>query len=285
MNMFKTALLLGIMTAVLLWAGDAMAGQTGLILALIFAAALNFSSWFFSDKIALRAHKAQPVTEAEAPELYAVLHELTGRAGLPMPRVYVLPEDQPNAFATGRNPQHAAVAVTRGLLQTMNREELKGVLGHELAHVKHRDILIMSVAATLAGAIIVLARMAGWALLFGGFGGRGSRDRGGALGGLLFYLLAPLAAMLIQMAISRSREFAADEGGVQFAGGPQGLASALRKLGALTPRIPMRTAKPATAHMMIANPFGGQSMMRLFSTHPPIEERIRRLESMGAHLG
>ncbi|NOZ78320.1 MAG: zinc metalloprotease HtpX [Acidobacteria bacterium] len=282
MNMFKTVLLLGIMTAVLLWAGDAMAGQTGLILALIFAAALNFSSWFFSDKIALKAHKAQPVTEAQAPELYGVLHELTGRAGLPMPRVYVIPEDQPNAFATGRNPQHAAVAVTRGLLQAMNREELKGVLGHELAHVKHRDILIMSVAATLAGAIIVLARLAGWALLFGGFGGRSGRDRG-ALGGLLFYLLAPLAAILIQMAISRSREFSADEGGAQFAGDPHGLASALRKLGALTPRIPMRTAKPTTAHMMIANPFGGRPMMRLFSTHPPIEERIRRLEEMGAY--
>ncbi len=284
MNMFKTVLLLGIMTAFLLWAGESLAGETGLILALIVAAALNFSGWFFSDKIALRAHKAQPVTETEAPELYGVLHELTGHAGLPMPRVYVLPEEQPNAFATGRNPQHAAVAVTKGLLQTMNREELKGVLGHELAHVKHRDILIMSVAATLAGAIMVLARLAGWALLFGGFGGRSSRDRG-ALGGLLFYLLAPLAALLIQMAISRSREFAADEGGAQFAGGPQGLAAALRKLGALTPRIPMRTATPTTAHMMIANPFGGRSMMRFFSTHPPIEERIRRLEAMSASHG
>jgi len=281
MNAMKTAMLLGLLTAILLFAGDAAAGRSGLLIALVVATLLNFGSWFFSDRIALSMHRAQPVTEAQAPELYGVLHELTARAGLPMPRVYIIPETQPNAFATGRNPSHAAVAVTQGLLQTMDREELKGVLAHELAHVKHRDILTMSVAATLAGAIMVLARLAGWAMLFGGFGGRDSRDRG-ALGGLVFYLLAPIAAMLIQMAISRSREFAADCGGAEIAGNPYGLASALAKLGTLTRRIPMRRAAPTTAHMMIANPFGGGAVMRLFSTHPPIEERIRRLQELGA---
>ncbi len=275
-NTIKTVALLGLLTGLLLWAGESIGGRAGLQMAFLFAAALNMGAWFFSDKIALAAHRAQPVSEAEAPELYAILRELTTRAGVPMPRLYIIPEMQPNAFATGRSPRHAVVAVTQGLLQTMDREELKGVLAHELAHVKHRDILVMSVAATLAGAVTMLARMLGWALMFGG----GRDERGGALGALAFYLVAPIAAILIQMAVSRSREFAADEGGAEFAGNPLGLASALRKLGAYTRRVPMKTAQPTTAHMMIANPFGGGNLMKLFATHPPIEERIARLEAM-----
>ncbi len=275
-NAIKTVALLGLLTGLLLWAGESLGGRAGLQMAFLFAAALNMGAWFFSDKIALASHRAQPVTEAEAPEIYAILRELTARAGIPMPRVYLIPEIQPNAFATGRNPGHAVVAVTQGLLQTMDREELKGVLAHELAHVKHRDILVMSVAATLAGAITMLARMLGWALMFGG----GRDERGGGLGALAFYLVAPIAAILIQMAVSRSREFHADEGGAEFSGNPMGLASALRKLGALSQRVPMKTASPTNAHMMIVNPFGGKAMMRLFATHPPIEERIARLEAM-----
>jgi len=278
-NAIKTVLLLGLLTGILLWAGDAMGGRNGLMIAFVLAAVINLGGWFFSDKIALKMHHAQPVSEAEAPELYSIVHELASSAGIPMPRLYLIPENQPNAFATGRGPSHASVAVTQGLLQAMDREEVKGVLAHELAHVKHRDILIASVAATLAGAITMLARMAGWALMFGGHGG--SRDgRGGGLGGLFFYMLAPIAALVIQMAVSRSREYSADAGGAQIAGNPHGLASALRKLGAITQRVPMRTAQASTAHMMIASPFGGRSAMRLFSTHPPIEERIRRLEAM-----
>ena len=246
MNSIKTVLLLGALTGLLLWAGEIFGGRSGLMLALVIAAGLNMASWYFSDKIALAAHRAQPVTEAEAPGLYSVVAELTQNAGLPMPRLYIIPEMQPNAFATGRGPHHAAVAVTQGLL------------AHELGHVKHRDILISSIAATLAGAVTFIARMAGWALMFGG--GRDERN-GGALGGLLFYLMAPIAALLIQLAVSRSREFAADAEGARIAGTPLGLASALRKLGAYTARVPMRTARPNTPH-------------------PPIEERIRRLEAM-----
>jgi len=278
-NAIKTVLLLGALTGLLLWAGEAIAGPQGMQIALVLAAALNLASWYFSDRIALAVHRARPVTEAEAPELHAVVRELATRAGLPMPRLYIIPEMQPNAFATGRGPRHAAVAVTQGLLETMSREELAGVLAHELAHVRHRDILISSIAATLAGAVTMIARMLGWALMFGGFGGRDERG-GGALGGLVFYLLAPIAALLIQLAVSRSREYAADEGGARIAGDPLWLASALRKLAAYTGRVPMRTAQPTTAHMMIANPFGGRGAMALFATHPPIEERIRRLEAM-----
>ncbi len=282
-NWIKTVLLLGFMTGLLLWAGEVFGGRGGMTIALVIAAVLNLGSWYFSDTIALKMHRAQPVTEAEAPGLYSVVAELTQNAGLPMPRLYIIPEMQPNAFATGRSPRHAAVAVTQGLLETMDREELKGVLAHELGHVKHRDILISSIAATLAGAITFIARMAGWALMFGGYGGRDDRG-GGALGGLLFYLLAPIAALVIQLAVSRSREYAADAEGARIAGTPFGLASALRKLAAYTSRVPMRTAQATTAHMMIANPFGGRGMMSLFATHPPIEERIRRLEAMAGGL-
>jgi heat shock protein HtpX len=277
-NWMKTTLLLGLLTGLLLWIGDLMGGRQGLVLALGLAGLMNLVAYFFSDKIALAMHRAQPVDEAQAPELYAIVAELTQRGGLPMPRLYLIPEAQPNAFATGRSPSHAAVAVTEGLLRAMDREEVKGVLAHELAHVMHRDILISSVAATLAGALTVLARMAGYAVMFGG--GRDRDDRGGGLGGLFFMIVAPFAALLIQMAISRSREFAADAGGARLVGHPMGLAAALRKLGAYSARVPMASAQATTAHMMIANPFSGRGLMNLFSTHPPMEERIARLEAM-----
>jgi len=277
-NWMKTTLLLGLLTGLLLWIGELMGGRQGLVLALGMAGLMNLVAYFFSDKIALAMHRAKPVHEAQAPELYAMVAELTQRGGLPMPRLYLIPEAQPNAFATGRSPSHAAVAVTEGLLRAMDREEVKGVLAHELAHVMNRDILISSVAATLAGALTVLARMAGYAVMFGG--GRDRDDRGGGLGGLFFMIVAPFAALLIQMAISRSREFAADAGGARLVGHPMGLAAALRKLGAYSARVPMVSAQATTAHMMIANPFSGRGLMNLFSTHPPMEERIARLEAM-----
>jgi len=277
-NWMKTTLLLGLLTGLLLWIGELMGGRQGLVLALGMAGLLNLVAYFFSDKIALAMHHAQPVDEAQAPELYAIVAELAQRGGLPMPRLYLIPEAQPNAFATGRSPSHAAVAVTEGLLRAMDREEVKGVLAHELTHVMNRDILISTVAATLAGALTVLARMAGYAVMFGG--GRDRNDQGGGLGGLFFMIVAPFAALLIQMAISRSREFAADAGGARLVGHPMGLAAALRKLGAYSARGPMASAQPTTAHMMIANPFSGRGLMNLFSTHPPMEERIARLEAM-----
>jgi len=277
-NWFKTTLLLALLTGLLLWLGDVLGGRQGLVMALAFAGVMNLVAYFFSDKIALAMHHAQPVDEASAPQLYAAVAELSQRAGIPMPRLYVIPEMQPNAFATGRSPAHAAVAVTQGLMQTMDRDELKGVLAHELTHVLHRDILISSVAATIAGALAMLARMAGYAMMFAGRGDR--EERGGAFGGLFFVIVAPIAAMLIQLAISRSREYAADEGAAKLTGSPTGLVSALRKLGAYTQRVPMVSAQPTTAHMMIANPFSGGGLMQLFSTHPPMEKRIARLEAM-----
>jgi heat shock protein HtpX len=251
-----------------------------MVIALIFAAGMNFFSYWFSDKIVLRMYRAQEVTPAQAPEIYGMVETLSQRAGLPMPRVYLIPNDTPNAFATGRNPEHAVVAVTEGLLRLMSKEEVMGVLAHEMAHVKHRDILIGSVAATLAGAIMVLANMARFAAFFGG----GQRDReggGNALGLLVTSLLAPLAAMLIQMAISRSREYMADATGAQFTGNPRWLANALEKLGAYAGKLPMN-ANPSTAHMFIVNPLSGRRLMNLFSTHPPLEERISRLREMAA---
>jgi len=280
-NWFKTVLLFGLLTGLLLAMGDLLGGRQGLVLALALSAIMNFVGFFFSDRIALAMHRAQPVEEREAPELYSMVAGLAQRAQIPMPRLYLIPEMQPNAFATGRSPRHAAVAVTEGLLRTMNREELAGVLAHELAHVKNRDILTASVAATLAGAITVLARMLGYALMFG------SRDReegGGAWGGLFLLIVAPIAALVIQLAISRSREYAADAQAARITGNPLGLASALRKLAALTQRVPMETAQPATASLMIASPFSGGGLMRLFSTHPPIEDRIARLEAMVGRL-
>jgi len=281
-NWVKTTLLLGLLTGLLLAIGDWVGGRQGLMLALGLAGIMNFVGYFFSDRIALAMHRAQPLAEEDAPRLYALVAQLAQQAGLPMPRLYLIPEAQPNAFATGRSPRHAAVAVTQGLLQTMNEEELAGVLAHELAHVKHRDILTASVAATLAGAITVLARMLGYALMFSS---REREEGGNALGGLFLLLVAPIAALLIQLAISRSREYAADEEAARLTGNPLGLASALRKLAALTARLPMATAQPATASLMIANPLSGGGLLRLFSTHPPIEERIARLQAMVGRLG
>jgi heat shock protein HtpX len=279
MNTTKTFLLMALMTILLVLVGRWIGGQGGMMMAFLLAVVMNFGSYWFSDKIVLRMYGAQEVTRAERPELVSMVEELSGRAGLPMPRVYVIPNEQPNAFATGRNPEHAAVAVTEGILRTLGKDELRGVLGHELAHVKHRDILIGTVAATMAGAISMVANMAQWAMIFGG--GRSSNDEegGSPLGGILMIIIAPIAAMLIQFAISRSREFLADEGGAQIAGNPLSLANALRKLERRAEEIPMQ-ANPATAHMFIVNPLAGGGLMKLFSTHPPMEERIARLEQM-----
>lgn len=271
MNYFKTTLLLGLMTGLILVVGDLMGGSQGLVLALVFAGLMNFASYFYSDKIALAMYRAQELSRAQAPELFAMTENLTARAGLPMPRLYRMPAQTPNAFATGRNPEHATVAVTDGIVRILSREELEGVIAHELAHVKNRDILISSVAATMAGAIMMLARFAIFFPM-----SRSDDNRGGAVGLLLTIILAPIAALLIQMAISRSREYAADATGAAMAGNPYGLANALRKLQEANRRIPME-ANPATSHMFIVNPLSGRSLLSLFSTHPPLEKRIERL--------
>ena len=279
MQVFKTTLLLTLLTVVLLFIGDWLGGQAGLIIALVLAAAMNFSAYFFSDRIALATYNAQPVTREELPRVYRILEGLTAREDLPMPKVYVIPTDAPNAFATGRNPRHASVAVTRGILDLLDDEELQGVLGHELGHVRNRDILISSIAATIAGAIMLLARMAGWAALFGGFGGERDGEEGGALGALALMIVAPIAAMLIQLAISRSREYAADASGAKWTGNPAALARALGKLEAYSRRRPM-LATPSTAHLFIIQPVTREMIANLFSTHPPIPKRIERLSRM-----
>ena len=279
-NQFRTFILLSVLTALFVLIGDALGGTGGMVIALVFAGVMNFMAYWFSDKIVLAMYKAREVKEQEAPELYAIVRELCHRANLPMPRVYIVPSQTPNAFATGRNPHHAAVAVTQGILQLLSWEELKGVLGHELAHVKHRDILIQTVAATIAGAIVMIARIGQWALIFGGFGGDDNDNPLGAIGAIILLIIAPIAAFLIQMAISRSREYYADEGGARFCGQPLYLANALRKLEQGVQRQPMREANPATAHMFIVNPLKGKGLMSLFSTHPPTEKRIARLEAM-----
>ena len=278
MNRFKTMVLLATLTALLLLVGQALGGRGGLMMALVFAGVMNFVAYWWSDKIVLRMYGAQEVGAAQAPELFALVRQLAQRAQIPMPRVYMIPEETPNAFATGRNPQNAAVAVTEGILRLLDREELAGVLAHELGHVQNRDTLIMTVAATLAGALSHLANMAMWGAMFGG---RSSDDEGGhPLAGLLGIIIAPIAATLIQMAISRSREFLADEQGARLSGQPLALASALRKIEAWSQRIPMTTGSPATAHLFIINPFSGGGLVRLFSTHPSTEERIARLQAM-----
>jgi heat shock protein HtpX len=274
-NYFKTTLLLGALTGLIVLCGGLLGGKSGMLMALALAGAMNFGSYWFSDKIVLARYRAKPVTEGEAPRLHAMVDGLCARAELPKPKLYILPEQAPNAFATGRNPQHAAVAVTRGLLESMDQEEVEGVVAHELAHIKNRDILIASIAATIAGAVTVLASFARWGAIFGGMGH--DRERGGhPLALLVMTLLAPIAALVIQMSVSRSREYAADATGAKFAGSPHGLARALEKLGQLNRRIPM-DASPASCHMFIVMPLSAAGVGRLFSTHPPIEERIRRL--------
>lgn len=283
MNGLKTVLLLGLLTGLLLFVGEAIGGRNGLVLGLALAVVMNFASYFWSDKIALKMNRAQPISREEAPMVYRILERLAANNHLPMPKVYIIPTDSPNAFATGRNPEHASVAVTQGIMRLLDEQELEGVLAHELSHVKNRDILISAVAATIAGALTMIARMAYWAELFGGFGGGRSSDNergGGVFSGLLMIIVAPIAAMMIQMAISRSREYQADLSGAAMTHNPEGLASALQKLDAYSKRLPMQ-ASPSTAHMFIIQPFTGRGLMsavgNLFSTHPPIAKRIARL--------
>jgi len=283
-NTFKTAFLLTLLTLLLLFLGRAFGGQNGMILALVFAAVMNFVSYFYSDKIALAMYRAQPVSREELPRLYQVVERLTQKIGIPMPKIYVIPNDSPNAFATGRNPSHASVAVTQGILNLLNDEELEGVLAHELGHVNNRDILISSVAATVAGAITMLASMGRWAMIFGGWGGRDERDRGGGLAALFMLILAPIAATIIQLWVSRTREYQADASGAHYTGNPYALASALAKLDAYSRRLPMQ-ATPSTAHLFIIQPLlGGMSFGNLFSTHPPIAKRIERLTGRPAEF-
>ncbi|MFQ5881198.1 MAG: zinc metalloprotease HtpX [Candidatus Methylomirabilales bacterium] len=279
-NTLKTVLLLGALTGLLVVFGDYFGGPQGMAVAFLFALLMNFGSYWFSDKIVLAMYRAREVSEAEAPELVGSVRSLSQRAHLPMPRIYIVPVEAPNAFATGRNPQHAAVAVTEGILRIMTREELEGVLAHELGHIKNRDTLISAIAATLAGVIMMLAYMARWAAFFGGFGGRDQEDRGGGILGLLaMAILAPIAALVIQMAISRTREFLADATAARLTKKPYALASALTRLQAATERIPLE-ANPATSHLFIVNPLSGRTLLRFFSTHPPVEERIKRLRAV-----
>jgi heat shock protein HtpX len=280
MNTIKTGILLGALTGLLMFIGGFFGGQKGIVLAFFFAMVLNFGSYWFSDTLVLKMYQARPISESEAPGLHAMVKNLAMKASLPMPRVFIIPGDTPNAFATGRDERHAVVAVTEGILRILNRDELEGVIAHELTHIKQRDILIGSIAATLAGAIVMLANMAQWAAMFGG----ASRDdeeggSGGVIGLILMAVLAPIAAAIIQMAISRSREYLADAGGAKISGKPYGLANALEKLSRASQAIPLE-ANPSTAHMFIVNPLTGRSLMNLFSTHPPVEERVARLKSM-----
>ncbi len=279
MNGIKTVFLLGALTGLLILIGGYFGGRQGMVIAFAFALVMNFGSYWFSDKIVLSMYRASEVSESDAPELYSIVRNLSLKAGLPMPRVFIIPEETPNAFATGRNEHHAVVAVTQGILRILSRDELEGVISHELSHIKDKDILIGSIAATIAGAIMMLANMAQWAAIFGG--SRDDEDGGSNMIGLLFMaIIAPLAATIIQMAISRSREYLADSEGAHLSEKPYGLANALEKLDRASQVIPMEDAKPSTAHMFIVNPLTGRSLMKLFSTHPPIEERIARLRQM-----
>ena len=279
MNRLKTTILLTCLTLLLVAMGSAIGGRSGMVFAFFVACAMNFFSYWFSDKIVLRMYGAKEISEQENPAFYGLVRRLTVQAGLPMPKVYIIPSESPNAFATGRNPNHAAVAATEGILRILTPEELAGVMAHELTHVQNRDILISTIAATIAGAISMLGNMLQWAAIFGG--GRSDDDEGeGIVGGLAMAIIAPIAAMLIQMAVSRSREYLADEGGAKICGNPLFLANALRKLDSASRLLPMAEARPATAHMFIVNPLTGGGLLKLFSTHPPMEERIAKLEAM-----
>ncbi len=281
-NGIKTTILLTLLTVFILWIGNLLGGRSGMILALFLAGGINLFSYWFSDKVVLKMYKAREVTENEAPGLYNIVQELARNADLPMPKVYIIPQQAPNAFATGRNPDHAVVAVTEGILNIMERDEIRGVLAHELAHVKNRDTLISTIAATLAGAVMILANIARWSVFFGG----GDDDEGGLgiIGLIIMSILAPIAALLIQMAISRSREYAADASGSRFSQHPEALANALEKIGNYSQKGQIN-ADPATAHMFIVNPLSGQKLASLFSTHPPLEERIARLRGYGKSSG
>lgn len=279
MNTMKTVLLMTLIMVIFLLVGQMLGGTQGMTLALILSVAINFITYWFSDKIVLAMYRAKEVTESDEPRVYAILRTLTAQAELPMPRVFIIPNETPNAFATGRNPAHASVAVTQGILKLLSEDELEGVLGHELAHVKHRDILTGTIVATMVGTVTFLARMAGWSMMFFG-GSRDDRRGSSGLGELFLIIVAPLAAVLIQLAISRSREYAADEGGSRISHKPLSLANALRKLERGVERIPMEQASPASAHLFIVNPLRGGGILSLFSTHPPIEGRIERLERL-----
>jgi heat shock protein HtpX len=282
MNTMKTVFLMTLMMLLLLFIGEAFGGREGLLLAFVFSLLMNFGMYWFSDKVVLKMYHAREVTEMEEPRLVQTVGKLATQAQLPMLRVYIIPNETANAFATGRNPEHAAIAVTSGILKILNDDELEGVLSHELAHVKHRDILTGTIVAAMVGTITFIARMAGWAMMFSG-GRRSERDSGNGISQLFLLILAPIAAVLLQFAISRSREFAADAGGSAISGKPLSLANALKKLERNAERVPMENAGPATAHMFIVNPLRSGGMMKLFSTHPPMEERIARLEQIAMH--
>lgn len=278
MNTLKTVFLMTLMMVLFLLVGQWLGGSTGLTIAFAFALMMNFGSFWFSDKIVLKMYNAKEVNTDEAPRLFSIVERLTKNANLPMPKIYLIDDAVPNAFATGRNPEHAAVAATRGIIQTLNDDELAGVLGHELSHVKHRDILTGTIAATFVGTITFIVQMAGWAMMFGR--GVGNDRDGGGIGGLFLLIVAPIAATLLQLAVSRSREFAADEGGSKISHNPLALASALRKISAASEVRLVKHVGPATAHMFIVNPLHGRGLSKLFSTHPPLDERIKRLEKL-----
>jgi len=279
MNGLRTMTLMVALTLLLVFVGAALGGKNGMTIALVFAFGMNFITYWFSDKIVLKMYRAQQVTEAEAPELFGTVRRLAQKAELPMPKVYIMEQEQPNAFATGRNPKHGAVAVTTGIMKILSREELEGVLAHELAHIKNRDILVGTIAATIAGAISYLAQMAQWAMIFGGRSSDDNGERSNPIATIVMMIVGPIAAMLVQMAISRSREYGADAGGANISGNPLYLANALKKLQMASEKIPMN-ANPATSHMFIVSPLTGGGILKLFSTHPPIEERIKRLKSI-----
>jgi heat shock protein HtpX len=282
MNTLKTFLLLTGLMALFIYIGNLLGGQSGMVSAFILAAIMNMGAYWFSDKIVLKMYGAKEISASELPDVHTIVRRLAEQAKIPMPRIYLIPSSVPNAFATGRNPQHAAVAVTSGILERLNGEELEGVLGHELSHVLHRDILISTIAATVAGAIMMLAHMARWSMMFSGYGSR-DRDNRGGMEMLVIAILAPLAATVIQMAVSRSREYEADRGGAELTGEPLSLASALQKIAVDNARAPVPiTSNPATAHLFIMNPFRGEGLFSLFSTHPPTVERVKRLEAMAA---